>query len=167
MAWMRRLQRLDPPRREGARDEPAEPGVIGRVDGEHVPGERRPGKALGHDGRIGGQGGVHVLRESGVVERGKGSVVTNDEPGIVAVDKRDRVHRAEIAHLGEQRKGIIAMVQAPGTERLSHIRIDHPIIFAPTPPGSPRCVRARAAIRRNACRARDSGRGRAAAWRRA
>ena len=42
-------QGLDPSRRESCRHEPPQPGVIGRVDGEHVPGEVRSGKALGHD----------------------------------------------------------------------------------------------------------------------
>ena len=106
-------QRLDAPRREGARDQPAQPGVIRRIDGEHVPGERGSGKALGHDGRIRGHGGVHVLRQPRVVERGAGLVVVDDEPGIVAVGERHRVNRAAPAHVGEQFKRVVAMVRSP------------------------------------------------------
>ena len=31
------------------RHQAAQPGVVGRVDGEHVPGQRRAGQALGDD----------------------------------------------------------------------------------------------------------------------
>ena len=68
-----RAQRLDAARREGGRDEPAQPGVIGRVDAEHVPRERRAREALGHDVAAGRQGGVHVLRQPRVVQRPRAS----------------------------------------------------------------------------------------------
>ena len=38
-----RPQSFDPPDRERGGDQTPEPGVIGRIDGEHVPRERRPG----------------------------------------------------------------------------------------------------------------------------
>ena len=39
-----RAERLDAAGREGGRDEPAQPAVVRRVDAEHVPGERGPGR---------------------------------------------------------------------------------------------------------------------------
>ena len=118
-------QRLDAPRREGARDQPAEPGVIRRIDGEHVPGEGGSGKPLGHDARIRCQGGVHVLRQPLIVERGASLVVADHEPGIVAVDKRHRVNRAAPADVGEHGKRVVAVVSSPRLQRRVHVVLDH------------------------------------------
>ena len=106
-------QRLDPPRREGSRDEPPKPGVVGWVDGEHVPGERRSGQALGHDTGARRQGGVHVLGEPRVVECGQRLFVAGHQPGAVPVGQCHRMHRAEPADLGEHRERVVEVVGPP------------------------------------------------------
>ena len=111
-------ERFDAAGREGGRDEAAQPAVVGRVDAEHVPRERRPGQALGHHPAAGGQRGVHVLGEACVVERGAGLLVADHEPGVVPVGERDRVHRAELADRGEQREGVVAVEGPPRSQRL-------------------------------------------------
>ena len=116
---------LDAPWREGARDQPAEPGVVRRIDGEHVPGECRSGETLGHDGRVGGQRGVHVLRQPRVVECCAGLVVADDQPRIVAVDERHRVDRAAPAHVGEQGERVVAVARSPCLQRRGHVVLDH------------------------------------------
>ena len=108
-----RAERLDAARREGGRDEAAQPGVIRRVDAEHVPREGGTWKALGHDAAAGRQRGVHVLGEPRVVERDPRLLVADHEPGVVPVGQRDRVHRAQLADRGEQREGVVAVVGSP------------------------------------------------------
>ena len=112
-----RPQALDRARRERGRHETTQPGVVRRVDGEHVPGELGPREALGHDPAVQGERGVHVLGEPGVVERLAGLVVTHHQPGVVAVGQGDVVHRAELPDLGEEREGVVAVEGAPGAER--------------------------------------------------
>jgi hypothetical protein len=55
--------------------------VVGRVDAEHVPGEGGTGQALGDHCSVAGECGVHVLGQAGVVERGLGLLVADDQPG--------------------------------------------------------------------------------------
>ena len=57
-------------------------------------------------------------------------VVADDEPGVVAVGERDRVHGAVLAHLGEQRERVVAVVAAP---RLQCIGCAHRPIIHPAP----------------------------------
>ena len=67
------LDELLDPRREGVhpapaecgRDERPQPGVVRRVDAEHVPGERRTGQPLGEDRSVERQRGMHVLGQVG------------------------------------------------------------------------------------------------------
>ena len=65
-------QRGDPRAAERGRGQPAQPGVVGRVDAEHVPGERGAGQALGDHRAVAGERGVHVLGQPRVVQRGPG-----------------------------------------------------------------------------------------------
>ena len=114
-------QRGDPRPAERGRGQPAQPGVVGRVDAEHVPGERGAGQALGDHRAVAGERGVHVLGQPRVVERGPGLGVPDDEPGPLPVGQRDLVHRAVGPDLREQRERVVAVVVAPRVER----RITH------------------------------------------
>ena len=114
-------QRGDPRAAERGRGQPAQPGVVGRVDAEHVPGERGAGQALGDHRAVAGERGVHVLGQPRVVERGPGLGVSDDEPGPLPVGQRDLVHRPVGADLREQRERVVAVVVAPRVER----RITH------------------------------------------
>jgi hypothetical protein len=88
-----RAQRGDPRAAERGGGQRAQPGVVGRVDAEHVPGERGAGQALGDHRAVAGERGVHVLGQPRVVERGPCLGVADDEPGALAVGQRDLVHR--------------------------------------------------------------------------
>ena len=112
-----RPQVLDPAHRERGRHQTTQPGVIGRVDREHVPGEFGAGEALGHNAAVDRERGAHVLGESRVVERRAGVVVTHHEPGVVTVGQGDVVDRAERTHFGKEREGVVAVVGAPRVER--------------------------------------------------
>jgi hypothetical protein len=87
---------------ECSRGQPAQPGVVGRVDAEHVPGEGGTGQALGDHRPVAGECGVHVLGQGGVAEGGLGLLVADDEPRAVPVGQRDLVHRAVRLNLREQ-----------------------------------------------------------------
>ena len=104
---------VDPAPAERGHRQPAQPGVVGRVDGEHVPGQRRAGQALGDDLAAAGQRGVHVLGQPRVVQRRPGLLVADDQPGRVPVGERDLVHRAGRADLREQRERVVAVVGHP------------------------------------------------------
>ena len=99
--------------------------MVRRIDGEHVSGECRSGEALGNDGRVGDQRGVHVLRQPRVVECGAGFVAPYDEPGIVTVDERHPVDRAALAHVGEQGERVVAVVPSPCAQRRGHVELAH------------------------------------------
>jgi len=122
-----RLQRFDPAQRERGGDQPAEPGVVGRVDVEHVAREGGPGQAFGDDRTARGQCGLHVLRQPRIVECSARLVVADDQPRIVPVGERDRVDAAARAYVGEERERIVPVVRAPRRERLFG---RHPPIFA-------------------------------------
>jgi hypothetical protein len=111
-----RPQRLDPWPAECARGQPAQPGMVGRVDAEHVPGEGRAGQAFGDHRAVTGECGVHVLRQVGVAESGLRLLVADDQPGRVPVSKRDLVHRAVGLNLCEQRERVVYVVVAPCVE---------------------------------------------------
>ena len=89
-----RLERGDPGRREGPGHQPPQSGVVGRVDVEHVPGELRPGQALGHDIAVVFERGEHVLGDARVVERLAGCVVPEYNPRRVTVGQAYPLHRA-------------------------------------------------------------------------
>ena len=57
-------QGRDPRPAECGRGQPAQPGVVGRVDAEHVPGEGRTGQALRDHRAVTGECGVHVLGQA-------------------------------------------------------------------------------------------------------
>ena len=57
-------QGRDPRPAERGRGQPAQPGVVGRVDAEHVPGEGGTGQALGDHRAVAGERGVHVLGQA-------------------------------------------------------------------------------------------------------
>ena len=63
MAWTRGRIPSTRRRGEGGGDETTQPGVIGRVHREHVPGEIGARKALGDHRAVQGERGVHVLGE--------------------------------------------------------------------------------------------------------
>ena len=117
-----RPQVFDPAHRERGRHQTTQPGVVGRVDGKHVPSELGAREALGHDPAVHCERGAHVLREARVVERRAGLVVTDHEPRVVTVGQRDVVHRAERAHFGEEREGVVAVVGPPRVERGLYLR---------------------------------------------
>ena len=64
-----RLERLDAAQRERGCDEPAQTGVVGRIDREHVLRERRAGQALGQHPLAARERRLHVLRQAGVVQQ--------------------------------------------------------------------------------------------------
>ncbi len=106
----------DPWPAECSRGQPAQPGVVGRVDAEHVPGEGGTGQALGDHRPVTGECGVHVLGQAGVVESGLRLLVADDQPRAVSVGKRDLVHRAVRLDLREQRVRVVSVVVAPRAE---------------------------------------------------
>jgi hypothetical protein len=108
-----RAELLDPAGREGRRHQSPQATVIGRIDAEHVPRERRTGQALGHDTLARCKCGVHVLRQARLVERNPRLLVSDDQVGVVAVGKRDGMDRSELADGGEHREGVVAVVRAP------------------------------------------------------
>ena len=108
-----RTHRLDSVRREGCRYEPPQPSVVGLVDVEHVPGERRAGQTFGHDVAADCERGTHVLREPLVIERGVRRLVMDDQPSLVAVHQRDPMHRPELPDLGEQGKRGVLVISTP------------------------------------------------------
>ena len=59
-------------RRRRGPTRPPQPGVVGRIHGQHVAGERGSGQALGHDLGVTGQGGEHVLGQPGSLQRLRG-----------------------------------------------------------------------------------------------
>jgi hypothetical protein len=118
-----RPQRGDPWSAERGRGQPAQPGVVGRVDAEHVPGEGGAGQALGDHGAVAGERGVHVLGKPRLVERGPCLGVADDEPGSLAVGQCDLVHRPGGADPREQRERVVAVEAAPRVERrITHCR---------------------------------------------
>ena len=117
-----RPQRGDPRPAERGRGQPAQPGVVGRVDAEHVPGERGAGQALGDHRAVAGERGVHVLGQPRVVERGPCLGVSHDEPRSLAVGQRDLVHRPVGPDLREQRERVVAVVVAPRGRAPDHAR---------------------------------------------
>jgi hypothetical protein len=115
----------DPRPAERRGGQPAQPGVVGRVGAEHVPGEGGAGQALGDHRAVPGQRGVHVLGQAGVGEGGPGLLVPDDQPGAVPVGQGDLVHRAVGLDAGEQRVRVVSVVAAPRVEgRVAHL--DHP-----------------------------------------
>ena len=115
----------DPWPAEGSRGKPAQPGVVGRVGAEHMPGEGGTGQALGDHRPVAGECGVHVLGQGGVVESGLRLLVADDQPRAVPVGERDLVHRAVRLNLREQRVRVVPVVIAPRVEcRVAHL--DHP-----------------------------------------
>ena len=118
-------QSLDAAWRERPRDQPAEPAVVRGIDREHVSGEGRSGEALGHRCRVGEQGGLHVLRQAGVVERGAGLLVVDHEPRLVAIDERHLVHRPAPAHVGEEAERVVAVVGPPRRQCCRHVLLTH------------------------------------------
>ena len=113
-----RAQALDPASRERGGDQAAQPCVIRWIDHQHVPSERRARQAFGHDLAAQRECRVQVLRQPRIVQRGSGRVMADDEPGVVAVGERHRVHRAELTQLGEQVERCVAAVGPPRRERL-------------------------------------------------
>ena len=99
--------------------------MVRRIDGEHVTGERRPGKSLGHDSCVADHRGVHVLRQPRVVEGGASFVVVDDEPRFMAIDERHPMDRATPPNVGEQRKWVVAVECSPRLQRRSHVLLDH------------------------------------------
>ena len=116
------MQRLYPPYRERARDESPETRVVGRIDGEHVPRERRPRETFGDDAPGSRHRRLHVLGDPRVVQRGPRLVVPDDQPGLVTVSQRHPVHRRPVANRLEQRKGIVPVERAPLGQRLLDAR---------------------------------------------
>ena len=114
----------DPRGAEGAGDEPAEPGVVGRVDVEHVASERRPGQPLVDHLGVVVEGGDHVLGDPRVPEHLAGGVVSQDQPGIVAVGEAAGADRALLAGPGEVPEGVVADLRAPSAPggEVSHRR---------------------------------------------
>ena len=112
----------DPRPAECSRGQPAQPGVVGRVDAEHVPGEGGAGQSLGDHRPVAGERGVHVLGQAGVAERGLGLLVPDDQPGAVPVGQRDLVHRTVRLDLREQRVRVVSVVAAPRVQG----RVTHP-----------------------------------------
>ena len=86
--------------------------MIGWIDHEHVPGERRPGETLGHHLPARGERGLHVLGEPRIVQRHPGLGMTDHQPRLVSVGERDLVHRAEPTDLGEQGERVVTVVDA-------------------------------------------------------
>ncbi len=115
------LERLDSPHRERGRHQSPQARVIGRIDGEHVAGERRPGQAFGDHSPGRRQRGVHVLRDARIVEGGPRFGVTDDQPGFVAIGESDGVDRPEPAHVVEERVGIVGIERAPFRQRLLNV----------------------------------------------
>ena len=109
---------------EGSQGQPAQPGMVGRVDAEHVPGEGGTGQALGDHRPVAGECGVHVLGQGGMVESGLRLLVADDQPRAVPVGQRDLVHRAVRLDLREQRVRVIPVVIAPRVECLV-AHLDH------------------------------------------
>jgi hypothetical protein len=89
-----RLERGDPGRCKGPGHQPPQPGVVGRVDVEHVPGELRSRQAPGHDIAVSLQRGEHVLGDARVAQRLPGCVVAEHDPGPVTVGQAHLLHRA-------------------------------------------------------------------------
>ena len=87
----RRLQRGDPLVGQRGADQPSEPGVLGRIHGQHVAGEGGTGQALGHHLAVTGHRGEHVLGQPWVAQRVTGRIVVEDDPGVVAVGQPDRL----------------------------------------------------------------------------
>ena len=84
-----------------------------------------PGRPSDTTAASASEGGVHVLRQPRVVERGAGLVVADDEPRVVAVDERHRVDRAAPAHVGEQGERVVAVVRPPRRQRRRHVVLNH------------------------------------------
>ena len=126
------VQRFDAPHRERRRDQPPQARVVGRVDREHVAREGRPRESLRHDIARRRERGLHVFRDSLIVERGARLVVPDDQPRVVTVGERDGVHRPERTDLFEQRIGIVAVELAPRGQRFLQTR-HRSSSSAPTP----------------------------------
>ena len=61
----------------------------------------------------------------GSLSAARASLVVDDEPRIVAVDERHRVHRAAPAHVGEQGERVVAVVGPPRRQRRGHVVLTH------------------------------------------
>ena len=79
--------------------------MVGRVHREHVTCELRTRQTFGDDGGPGRQGGVHVLGEPRVVERGHGLLVADHQPGVVPVGQCHRMDGTQPAHLANSGNG--------------------------------------------------------------
>ena len=88
------FQRRDARRRERGRHQPAQAGVVGRIDVEHVPAELGAGQSLGDHVRIRRERGHHVLGESGILQGLAHRVVAEDHVRVVAVGQTYRLDRA-------------------------------------------------------------------------
>ena len=99
--------------------------MIGRVDAEHVPGERRAGQALGDHAAVRRHRRVHVLGQPRVLQRDAGLLVAAHQPRAVPVGQGDRVHRTELADAGEQRERVVLVVCAPRRQCLFYRRHHH------------------------------------------
>jgi hypothetical protein len=120
------LQRVDAPPVERGHRQPPQPGVVGRVDAEHVPGQRGTGEAFGDDLAAARQRGVHVLGQARVVQRGLGLLVPHDQPRRVPVSEPGLVHRAGRANLREQRERVVPVEVTPRVERrMASVRRRH------------------------------------------
>ena len=117
MARTRLLQPVDASLAERRGGQPSQPGVVGRVDGEHVAGQRGSGQAFGDRAAVAGQRGVHVLGQPRVVQGRLGLVVAHDQPRRVPVGQAHRVRRARRAHLREHAVRVVAVVVTPRVER--------------------------------------------------
>jgi hypothetical protein len=111
------LQCGDSLRGERGHRQPPQPGVVRRVDGEHVAGEGGPGQALRDDLTAVGERGVHVLGQPRVVQRCLRLVVADHQPGGVPVGEPHLVHRGRRTNLRKQRERVVAVVVTPRVER--------------------------------------------------
>ena len=85
-------------RRERPGGEPAQPGVVGRVDAEHVPGERRVRAApRRRRRRRAASAACMSLDRSGWFSASRAAAYPTHEEGAVAVGQRHVVHRAPAA----------------------------------------------------------------------
>ena len=123
-----RAQRLHPANGERGRDEATQSRVIRRIHEQHVPREGGPRKTFGHNVAARREGSLHVLRKSHIVQRDARLLVADHEPRCVAVGQRHRMHRPTIAHRGEHRERVVAVIRAPCGECL--LRRHHGLMIA-------------------------------------
>ena len=90
--------------------------MVRRIDHQHVSRERGSRQPFGNDAAAGRERGLHVLRQSRVVERRTRFLVPHHEPGWMPIGQRHRVNGAEFPDGREQRKRIVEVVCAPRLE---------------------------------------------------